>query len=118
MKNKMDNTGLCTDCLEAISNPVCLDCFLKQIKNWFIGSKIDAKTRQKLLLEIRQEFNREYSDPEQEIVCTLCGRQEVSVCSYCFFLRVNRILKKFSVGKRQMEDFMEVFNYRQWHEDY
>ena len=119
MKHKMNNLGLCTDCHESISNPICLNCFLKQINHWLTDNRIKSRTKNALIKEIEKEFFKEiYNNPENEIECALCGREEVSVCSYCFFLKVNRILKKLNIGKKQIDEFMEIFNYRQWQEDY
>jgi len=110
--------GICTECTEAISDPICLDCFLNQMEDWMIDEDIDPQTKRILIKEIKKEFNEYENNPEFETICTICQRQEVSICSYCFFLKIVRILKKIKLSKKKVETFREIFNYRQWHEDY
>lgn len=119
MKHKMNNQGLCIDCHESISNPICLNCFLKQINHWLIDNKIKPKTKNNLIKEIEKAFFKEiYHNPENEMECILCEREEVTVCSYCFFFKVIKILERFNIGKKQLNEFSEIFNYRQWQDDY
>jgi len=112
------NQGICTECIEAISDPICLDCFLKQIKDWLIDEKIESKSKKILIKAIKIEFKKYENNSEFKTICTICQEQKVSICSYCFFLKINKIFKKINLNRKKIKKFMEIFNYRQWHNDY
>ena len=57
-------------------------------------------------------------DTPSEIECISCGNNYVTICSYCFFLNVSRILAREKLKTSLINEFLELFNYRQGHEEY
>lgn len=98
----------CSVCLEPISNPICINCYLKEIYSWMQGMKIREIPRNVILEIIRRKLN---IDTNNETRCILCYKGYVGICSYCFFSTVERILKELNFSKKLLESFEEIFNY-------
>jgi hypothetical protein len=113
----MKQYGLCIDCYESITNPICVNCFIKQINHWLKDNRLNPETKKVLIYEIKKELNN-INNREAETTCTVCHKNDVSICSYCFFLRVNKILTKLHMSKELKNQFLEIFNYRQGNEEY
>jgi hypothetical protein len=110
---------LCKNCFESITNPICKDCFIIQIDYYLKDKKINNEERKLILNKINVQLSTEaFNNPEEQTECILCKKEEVSVCSYCLFLRISRILKKIGIKKELTDDFLKSFNYRHWIEEY
>lgn len=105
----------CVICLEPITNPVCLNCYLKEINVW-AQEEIPSDIKRKfLLLSILERIPENYFEKD---ICILCGNEEVTICSYCFFLKTLEILKKLDFPERTINSFRETFNYSIGHAEY
>jgi hypothetical protein len=110
--------GVCENCYEEISNPICIRCFTKQINHWLKESPLTLQERKKILLEIKNHLDRSMKDiPENQSKCSICGRDDVSLCSYCIFLKINDLIKKLKINNELKTNFLQIFNYRHWYED-
>jgi hypothetical protein len=105
----------CIICLEPITNPVCIECYLKEINSWLQENIENKITRQIILLSI---INKIPKTPFKKDLCILCGKNEVTTCSYCFFLKTLEILKKLELSRETMNSFKETFNYSLGHAEY
>jgi len=114
----MSEYGLCTDCYEAITNPICDNCFVIQINHWLRDVGVIPSKRKVVIDNIRKELAKSLESPEEITDCLICGRESVSICSYCFFLSVSKILKQINLDKELTKNFIEVFDYRQGYDSY
>jgi hypothetical protein len=55
---------------------------------------------------------------ENSTKCVLCQKENITLCSYCFFLIVVRTLRELNFPENKIDNFLEVFNYRVSHADY
>ena len=109
---KQEITNLYEDLQESIENPICFDCFSKQIQTKNLS--IDSGTKQLLLNEIKKEYiNRSSHTPDYLVKCSLCKKNRVSVCPYCFLQRINNILTEQKLSDKQINHFLEIFYNRQ-----
>ena len=98
----------CGICLEPITNPVCSGCYLREVYSWMQGMKIKKIPKEIIIELIKRKLN---SDTTNEIRCVLCNKEEVSVCSYCFFSVAERILKELNLSEELINNYNEIFNY-------
>lgn len=112
----MEIQHLCINCFEGITNPVCEKCFLKQIEYWLIDRKVGSESRKIIIKNIKNQMPK--GETLNEIECIICGKENVSLCSYCFFLKVVKVLKTLHFKEDAMENFLEIFNYSLGHEEY
>jgi hypothetical protein len=98
----------CAICLESITDPVCIYCYIKQVKTWFrdinvnplVGKFAVNKIKDKLLVGGISEIN-----------CILCGSENVDICFYCFGFMTVQILRELNLPDSMIESFSESFNY-------
>lgn len=98
----------CAVCLQPISNPVCERCYLKQIDAWLKQIHVTMMPRAFILNHIRKNTS---FDTLSDVRCVLCGRENVSVCSYCFFDKVANILRGLNLSEEFIQTFHASFNY-------
>lgn len=105
----------CIICLEPITNPVCMNCYLREINAW-AEEEIDSEIKRKfLLLNIFERIPKNYFEKDK---CILCKDEEVTTCSYCFFLKTLEILKNINLSEKTIESFKDTFNYSLGHAEY
>jgi hypothetical protein len=115
----MVNYGLCEECFESITHPVCKNCFIIQIENWLRDNEVSENEKKELIKRIKKEFSKEkIKASDEETICTICKKIEVSLCPYCFFLNVGKILEKLKISRRIRKEFLEVFNYRNFDDEF
>lgn len=107
--------GICTTCSEVITNPVCERCYLKEIAQWLKDFGLDPIPMRVVMTRIKEELSPESVN---ETTCILCGRETLSACAYCFFLKTARVLKELNFPDKVIRHFLEIFNYRYSHEEY
>ena len=100
--------GFCENCIEIITNPICPKCFMKQVNYWLIDLKANKFARKIIMDKIKEELSNETLNKTE---CIICKNEKVSLCSYCIFLKIVRILKEFNFDKQLTEDFQEIFDY-------
>ena len=98
---------VCEVCLQPITHPICNECYIKHVKYWLrdLDKEID---KEKVLKNIRKAIAR---DSLNETECVICGKQEVSMCSYCTFLKISRVLVKLDFPDKDKTNFEEIFNH-------
>lgn len=109
----MNEKNLCISCYEPITHPICEWCYLKQIDRWLEHSGVNDKKRNIINFKLREALSPEV---ESTTTCVLCG-EEVRTCSYCFLIRVTRILKKIKLSEELIQSFLADFNYHNERED-
>ena len=110
---------MCSDCMYAIKNPVCTNCFLNQVNAWLIDQKMPKMQRGILLKSIAENlFERKLAREELAGECIICNNDSPVICSYCFFQRAASVLKEINLGDKQVEEFLDIFNYRHYEDDY
>lgn len=107
--------NLCSKCSQVITNPVCERCHIREVEEWFRDVRISGIHKNLVLNKIKREFSNESINDD---TCIICGNETLSTCSYCFFLAIARILKELNFPDKIVKEFLEVFNYRQGHEEY
>jgi len=98
----------CVVCFREISDPVCPDCYIQQVKMWVKHNGANEKVQEDFVEHLRRRFNFDTLNEEK---CVLCFQGDVSVCYYCFFRRSTRLLENFSFPKETINNFRGVFNY-------
>ncbi len=104
----MANEYLCVSCYEPITNFICERCYLNQIEKWLSNSGLDIDTQEFILEKIRKTFTKEL---ETQNTCIICKTEDVKICSYCFFLKIAKTMKKIGISKEFIELFLADFNY-------
>lgn len=99
----------CKICLESITDPVCIDCYLKQIKIWLNDHGINSSHKKFAIKKIKEKL---FIDTINEAPCILCGKENVSICYYCISYITQNILKKLKISRISIENFSESFNCR------
>ena len=107
--------NLCVQCYDTITNPVCEECHMKHVARWLKDSPLDIKEKRELMCEIKASLPQEAMN---ENICILCGKNTLSVCSYCFFLDAARVIKKRINSKIALQSFLAMFDYQKGHDSY
>lgn len=104
----MEGENLCVECLHNITNPICTECMFKDFKRWV--ADLDISGAQKFLIVglARKEIMKVDSLNDER--CILCGHENLTICSYCFFIKMARVLKKVEVGSMALANFYKIFN--------
>lgn len=104
---------LCTSCIQPITNPICPSCLAEEVVIWLR----DKETSKNQIKRVREEFKRLIQTAEDipsTIECIVCGCNKVSLCTYCFTLKVVRIMRANVSDDKVLEDFDEEFNTAIW----
>jgi hypothetical protein len=100
---------LCVECCRDITDPVCTDCYVKQVQTWLDHNNAPSSFKNKFMTALKSKF---FHVTDNDGNCVLCFRGEVSVCYYCFYSSSLRILKRLQVPDGNALEFRRVFNYR------
>ena len=76
-------TTLCTDCVQVITNPICPNCFAREVVMWLRDKDLPEK-KLKLMKKYLRALAREAETIPSDIRCILCGSKRVNLCIYCF----------------------------------
>jgi len=106
----------CINCKRRIINPVCIQCRLRQIHAWLNDQKIILPEKKELLLKETATFFPKKSD--NIMMCIYCKKNNVSVCTYCFFSRFEKLLLKLDISASSIDSFQKIFNYRLYSKDF
>jgi hypothetical protein len=113
--NIIEIKDLCTNCHEAITNPVCAHCYLKQVVLWLKDSGKGDLESSIIYTAIERRLRGESQNEEK---CILCKQNTLTICSYCFFELAIRVLKELNFPKQELEEFLQNFNYDEWHDSW
>ncbi|MDP2924945.1 MAG: hypothetical protein Q8N99_01090 [Nanoarchaeota archaeon] len=109
----MNKSNICINCFSKIENPVCIDCYLEQINFWLRDSDISKEHKKVIMCEIKKRNNNEIKDSLRENArCIICHREKPTLCSYCFFLKIDNTMRVLNETKKISGNFLDVFNYR------
>lgn len=100
----------CVDCQRRIINPVCTDCRLKQINAWLDDQKTIPSEKKLILLKNLETLIPKKT--ENNISCIYCKKNNVSICTYCYFSHFEKLLNKFDIPAPNIDSFQQIFNYR------
>lgn len=106
----------CSNCWEPITNPICIECHLRQINLWMRENNIHPKKREYILKRIKRKIPKIKNIENAK--CILCNTNRLTVCSYCLFLISARIIVEENFNAALIEDFLQVFNYQLGNEEY
>jgi hypothetical protein len=98
----------CIGCFHVITEPVCKDCYLRQFKMWLEDGVSNNRFTKDVVIDVKKSFGHESNN---ESMCVLCGRENVSVCTYCYFSNVRNLLERSGMSEEILEGFLEMFNY-------
>lgn len=105
----------CMRCYEPITNPVCVKCQLEEVRFFLTDSEVNPFLIKTILHDVKSYVREEGINTD---CCVLCGKENLSFCSYCFFMVAARVIKRH-LGKGEILDsFLEVFNYQFGHDEY
>ena len=103
------------ECNEAIFNPICPSCLVRQVKHWINGNITNNRVRSGIVRfaeSLKDEF---YSEG---IACVICRDNETPICPYCFTEEIYTFIVKSGGDKKIIEEFMTHFNYDFEHAGY
>lgn len=107
MKDNLRNN--CVLCLHNITNPVCTECYMKHVDFWMDNFGMNGLERNVVLNRIRKHLYLDTLNPEK---CIICGIDPVSLCSYCFFFIVEKVLRELNFNDSCIDDFRALFSYQ------
>lgn len=110
-----DKNLVCAECLYALKNPICTDCFLREIDAWLKDNGMVSFCREIVLSRIKEMTEFQSFNEEK---CILCKEQIPVLCAYCYFLKAALSLKEINFTDKELENFLEIFNYRHYMNDY
>lgn len=101
----MNQKNVCRICSQNISHPVCGHCYSRHISYALNDLNIAIKDKMKIEARIKKIFK----DSPNEDKCVICSKETTSICTYCCFLNVSRILSEFDVKDTNTFD---IFNFQ------
>lgn len=104
----MKSNHVCESCHIGITDPICENCYLKQLELWLQHYRVNDKVIRKIL---RKSKSKIQSESLNGFRCILCGRDSVTICSYCSFSKIEGILQECGLSKKLIDTFLGLFNY-------
>ena len=99
---------VCINCYQGITNPICEKCHTKQLALWLTDHEVDPRIILHIVRRLRKGFSLEGLN---EMPCIFCNTELVSTCTYCYFFKVERILRSLNLSEEMIEYFLQIFNY-------
>lgn len=103
------NQQVCVSCYQGISNPICEKCHTKQLAVWLNDYDANPKIITNIIRRMRKSFSIEKAN---DALCIICGTELVSICTYCYFFKVDKVLQTLNLPEETIENFLEIFNYK------
>jgi len=98
----------CEICLHPITDPVCVSCYLKHARVWLRDFGVTEKQVEKAIAQIKESLPAETLNQHR---CVICGKNDVSVCMYCSFLRTSKVLLRLAKSSRTPYEESHRFTY-------
>ena len=103
----MFGSNSCVVCGDSISDPVCRGCYIKQteilLTTYFINDlNLPEIANEIILRKIKNKFPTEILNDTE---CILCGKDNVSICRYCFSIILTNILRGLNFTEEMIENF-------------
>jgi len=105
----MATSQVCANCYQGVTNPVCEKCHTKQLALWLDDHEVDPKLISHIIRRIRKIPALE--NPEY-MPCIICNIEAVSLCTYCYFFKVEKILRSLNLPEEMIDHFLQIFNYK------
>ena len=105
----------CIVCYEPITNPICRKCYIKQIGAWIKDLGLNSMETKITLNQVKKDVPK-LTVPSSN--CILCQKENISLCSYCLFLKATHTLQKMNFPDNLINQFLEIFNYQNWDSAY
>ena len=105
----------CLICMQAIRHPICERCYIKEVISWMRDMSFSFGLQRQVFERMKNEL---VVESPFEGYCLRCYNEVPNICSYCFFYKVAGILKEEGVGDEILKNFLEIFNYRHYDEEY
>ncbi len=83
----------------------------------WLGDKNLSEKQERFILIGLKKFIRESEESPSEMMCIICGREEVKYCTYCSINRAARIINNV-VSPQLAEAFLEDFDAKIWQRIY
>ena len=98
----------CVVCSQEITNPICAKCHKNHILVWLQDHPIAEDVKKEIQSNINKKLIKE---TDNETKCIICGKGTVSICSYCFYFNVEKIINKESLPNEILKEFEQSFHY-------
>ena len=99
---------LCFNCAQIMTNPICPECWSRHVLAWLNDKNLPEDKERKIKKEFKiliMYANETHSNTR----CILCGKKQVSLCTYCFTNKATKILEK-TTGPEIIENFERDFD--------
>ena len=103
---------LCTDCVQVITNPICPNCFSRQVLSWLRDKNL-PENKMKKIRQFLKILVREAGETPSDTKCIICGNKKVNLCLYCFTNKAARIVER-NTNEEVIESFNEDFDSIIW----
>jgi len=100
----------CIVCEDSISDPVCRNCYIRQIEILLNDLEFHPLAKEIVLREIKNQFPIETLNNTK---CILCRVENVAMCRYCFSIILRDTLRRLNLT----EDLIEEFGFNPIHEE-
>jgi hypothetical protein len=98
----------CFFCSREITNPICSKCNFGHLLLWVNEKPIDFADRMKIIKKIKKNL---FVETDNSLDCIICHNNEVAVCTFCFFRKVENILDGLNIPDEMINDFRLSFNF-------
>jgi len=99
---------VCEICLHTITNPVCVDCYIRHAESWLKDFGLNEKQVRVAIEKIKARLPKETLNAHR---CILCGKGTVAVCSFCSFLRTSDVILSLCGEKAPVKAYLESSNF-------
>jgi hypothetical protein len=112
---EIENSYDCLQCTQPITNPICHSCLAEGIGKWL---SFYPQVKRKVMPKIRKYVVEVNNSLSSSLSCVSCNKKKAALCPYCFTEGILNLLKKNSVDKNVLGDFLSTFNFDLKHEGY
>jgi len=102
------NYNDCAMCMQPINNPICCQCYLKQINSWIEDTGFNKIDKTTIVKEIKKSISQETLSEEK---CVICSKESIVLCSHCFFSKTYQTLLRLNIPENFIQVFFTIFSY-------
>jgi hypothetical protein len=100
---------VCSICLYPITNPMGEKCYIKHLKMWLGSNGMNDYNIKTIVARIKKRLPVNNNNHD---MCISCGKEHLSICSYCFVFSASKVLNDLGFAKHIEEDFEYMFSYK------
>lgn len=104
----------CVICSEYINDPVCIYCYIKQVKLCLADQNINTTIINYIQTKIKNTYVIESIN---DIECLICKKESVNICFYCVSRIIFRVLSELNFSYDVIDKMSEFFNYNSFEYD-